>query len=225
MWKWIQIFSLAVVFHLGAYEAKDYSNLLGMPGFSDHALKVHIALYQGYVKNSTRLFAELQKMGENGQRNTYAFGALKRMFGWEFDGMRLHELYFDALGGNGELLPEDAPVLQAIKKQFGSFEAWKKAFIATGMIRGIGWAVLSYDPETKQLINGWVNEHDLGHLVGAEPLLVMDVFEHAYMLDYGLDRAAYIEAFFANLNWDVVCSRLCKRAKLTESKGNSSPSS
>lgn len=202
---------LGLALSLSGYEAKNYQSLLKIEGFSEEAMKIHIALYEGYVKNATLLSKQLEEMARKGEGSSYSFGALKRRFAWEFDGMRLHELYFDQfIGGAGKISAQDLPVIQAIKKQFGSVEEWKRSFIATGMMRGIGWAVLYYDPETKSLINCWINEHDVGHLAGGKPLLVMDVFEHAYMLQYGLDRVAYIQAFFSHLNWDIVCARFCK---------------
>jgi len=121
--------------------------------------------------------------------------------------MRLHELYFDALGGDGSV---DATGRLAQKKtaEFGSIEAWMKDFKAVGTMRGIGWAILYQDKSTGKLFNLWINEHDCGHPAGCTPLLVMDVFEHAFMLDYGLKRADYIESFFKNVNWKNVEARL-----------------
>jgi len=187
---------------LGAYTAKDYSALLGMPGFSDALLQIHFKLYEGYVKNATSLSTQLKMIDSS----SYEYGALKRRFGWEFDGMRLHELYFGNLGGKVALDPKSS-LSQALTNEYGSYDKWKKDFIATGTIRGIGWALLYYDPEQKQLINVWINEHDTGHLVNGRPILIMDVFEHAYMPQYGLDKAKYIDAFFNNINWDVVAKR------------------
>ena len=120
--------------------------------------------------------------------------------------MRLHELYFGNLGGV-ELLDKATSLYSRIVKDFGSYEAWKKSFIATGMIRGIGWVILYRDRETGRLINMWINEHDLGHLAGGEPLLIMDVFEHAYITQYALDRGKYIDVFFENIKWSQVSSR------------------
>jgi Fe-Mn family superoxide dismutase len=120
--------------------------------------------------------------------------------------MRLHELYFENLGGHDALDKAD-PLFQKIVKDFGSWEAWKKSFVSTGLIRGIGWVILYSDPQTGRLINTWINEHDLGHLAGGAPLLVMDVFEHAYITQYGLDRAKYISAFFDNIHWEKVSQR------------------
>ena len=120
--------------------------------------------------------------------------------------MKLHELYFENLGAQ-TALDRNTAFFQAILKDFGSFEQWKKEFIATGLMRGIGWAILYRDPQNGRLINVWINEHDLGHLAGGDPLLVMDVFEHAYITQYGLDRTKYIGAFFDNINWSEVVKR------------------
>lgn len=189
---------------LFGFEVKDYSHLIGMKGFDKNLLEMHFKLYSGYVKSATAMQVDLARMA--GERSL-EYGAFKHMYGWEYDGMRLHELYFDNLGGDGTV-DEKSALFAQIEKDYGSFEKWKKDFIATGMIRGIGWSILYFDAESDMLTNAWVNEHDLGHLAGNQPILVMDVFEHAYMPQYGLDRAAYIEAFFANINWKEVESRL-----------------
>lgn len=188
------------------YVAKDYSRLMGMDGFSDALLQMHFKLYEGYVKNTNELLEKLNRWKEDGGASPYDYAGFKRRLGWEFDGMRLHELYFDNLGGKGGLDSKSA-LSTAITAQFGSFDRWKKDFIATGLMRGIGWAILYYDPEQKQLINCWINEHDVGHLATGQPILVMDVFEHAYITQYGLDRTQYIDAFFANIDWTTVSSR------------------
>ena len=145
-------------------------------------------------------------MEQQDQASSLDYGALKRRLGWEFDGMRLHELYFENLGGK-EPLDKSTALSQRIFKDFGSYEAWRKSFVATGMMRGIGWVILYRDPQSGRLFNVWINEHDLGHLAGGEPLLVMDVFEHAYITQYGLDRGKYISAFFDNIDWAKVDKR------------------
>ena len=188
------------------YQAKNYANLLGMPGFSDALLNMHFQLYQGYVKNTNLLLNRIREMALSGEENIYEWGALKRRLGWEFDGMKLHELYFENLGSQAPL-DKNSAFFQAIVKDFGSFDQWKKDFIATGLMRGIGWAILYRDAQTGRLINVWINEHDLGHLAGGDLLLVMDVFEHAYITQYGLDRSKYIGAFFDNVNWAEVIKR------------------
>jgi Fe-Mn family superoxide dismutase len=188
------------------FQAKNYAHLQGMEGFSDTLLQIHFKLYQGYVEQTNQLISLLKDYSYEGQKPDAQYGALKRRFGWEYDGMRLHEYYFENLGGKGALNPK-SDLYQKIVQDFGSYEIWKKDFIATGMMRGIGWSVLYYDEKASRLFNVWINEHDLGHLAGGIPLLVMDVFEHAYMPQYGLKKDEYITAFFKNINWQVVTKR------------------
>jgi Fe-Mn family superoxide dismutase len=190
-----------------AYTAKDYSKLIGMEGFSQTLLNNHFTLYQGYVTNTNKLMDALATMLKEGKTATPEYAELKRRFGWEFDGMRLHEYYFENLGGKRALL-KSGVLGKMIAASFGSYEAWEQDFRATGAMRGIGWVVLYQDNVTGGLFNQWVNEHEVGHLAGCHLLLVMDVFEHAYMLDYGLKRADYIAAFFKNINWKAAESRL-----------------
>jgi len=190
-----------------AYEAKDYSSLIGMEGFSDTLLNNHFTLYQGYVANTNKVLDNLAKMLGEGQAGTPEFAELKRRLGWEFDGMRLHEYYFGNLGGNGEI-DKEGKLAGKLTEDFGSYEAWEKDFRAVGAMRGIGWAILYQDSATGRLINFWINEHDMGHPAGCTPVLVMDVFEHAFMIDYGLKRPDYIDAFFKNINWQAAEERL-----------------
>ena len=189
------------------YTAKDYARLIGMAGFGETLLKNHFTLYQGYVTNTNKLLDTLDALVKEGKAATPEFAEMKRRLGWEFNGMRLHELYFENLGGT---TPLDAGGKLAGKmaESFGSAETWEKDFRATGAMRGIGWVGLYQDPGNGRLINFWINEHDVAHPSGCTPLLIMDVFEHAFMLDYGLKRADYIEAFFGNLDWKAVEARL-----------------
>lgn len=189
------------------YTAKDYAGLIGTPGFSEALLKNHFTLYQGYVTNTNKLLDTLDKMLKGGMAANPEYAELKRRLGWEFNGMRLHEYYFENLGaktpleGNGKLGKK-------LAECFGSIEEWEKDFRATGAMRGIGWTILYEDAVDGRLINFWINEHDVSHPAGCVPILVMDVFEHAFMLDYGLKRAEYIEAFFAGIDWQMVEGRL-----------------
>ncbi|WP_028845046.1 superoxide dismutase [Thermodesulfovibrio thiophilus] len=189
-----------------AYEVKDYSKLIGMQGFSDALLKNHFTLYQGYVTNTNKVLETLEIMLKDGKTGTPEYAELKRRLGWEWNGARLHEYYFENLGGNG-VFPKGSKLETLINESFGSFENWLKDFKTTGTMRGIGWVILYQDIISKKLINFWINEHDTGHPSGCNPLLVMDVFEHAFMIDYGLKRADYIEAFFKNINWSEVEKR------------------
>ncbi len=189
------------------YAAKDYAKLVGMEGFSDTLLKNHFTLYQGYVTNTNKVLDTLDQMAKEGKSAAPEFAELKRRLGWEFNGMRLHELYFENLGGKGGI-DKTSKTAKRIIESFGSYDAWEKDFRATGAMRGIGWVALYHDTDARRLINFWVNEHDVSHPAGCAPILIMDVFEHAFMLDYGIKRADYIEAFFKNINWAAVESRI-----------------
>ena len=195
------------------YTAKDYGNLIGMEGFSATLLKNHFTLYHGYVTNTNKLLETLDQMLKDDKAGTPEYAELKRRLGWEFNGMRLHELYFDNLGGDGEL-DRNSFLTKRIVGTYGSYETWEKDFRTIGAMRGVGWTILYMDPVSGRLINFWVNEHDVGHPAGFEPLLIMDVFEHAFITDYGLKRADYIEAFFRNINWSKVSSRIDKATEL-----------
>lgn len=188
------------------YAPKNYDHLLGTPGFSDQLLKNHFTLYQGYVTNTNKLSDELAALAKDGKAGTPAYAEMKRRFGWEFDGMRLHELYFGNMSKAAKAA--SAKLQECLAKDFGTFADWEKDFKAVGSMRGIGWAVLYYDKEADRLFNVWINEHDTGHFAGCLPVLVMDVFEHAFILDYGTKRADYIEAFMKAIEWGVVEGRL-----------------
>ena len=190
-----------------AYEAKDYTRLIGMEGFSETLLTNHFTLYQGYVTNTNKLLDTLGQMAKDGKIGTPEYSELKRRMGFEWDGMRLHEYYFENLGGRGDLA-QSAKLRDKVAQEFGSYEAWEADFRGTGAMRGIGWTILYQDKAAGRLINQWINEHETGHLAGCTPVLVMDVFEHAFMIDYGLKRADYIAAFFKNINREAVDGRL-----------------
>ena len=189
------------------YISKNYDGLLGATGLSDQLLKNHFTLYQGYVTNTNKVINRLESILKEDGTGSPEYAELKRRFGWEWNGMRLHENYFDNLTAGGNSLDPNSAIAKAIVTDFGSLENWEKDFKATGMMRGIGWTALYLDPESKRLFNTWINEHEIGHISGGSLLLIMDVFEHAFMIDYGLKRADYIEAFFKNIDWNVVQSR------------------
>ena len=193
------------------YEIKNFDGLLGLAGFSNALLKDHFTLYQGYVNNFNKLndlIVEIEKADKFGSPE---YAELNRRFGWEFNGMRLHEYYFENLSKGQNSFDVSSELGGIINSEFGSFEAFQKDFKAMAAMRGIGWVILYLDPETSRVFNVWVNEHDAGHFTGCVPLLVMDVFEHAYMPDYGIKRADYIEAFFKAIDWQVVEKRSLKK--------------
>jgi superoxide dismutase, Fe-Mn family len=184
-----------------------------MSGFSRQSLENHFTLYNGYVDHTNELLEAISRMDKNAKVTEFA--ELKRRLGWEFNGMRLHEYYFDNLGGTDPLM--DSPLQEAMENEFGSFSAWEMDFRATGALRGIGWAIL-YRDTAGALLNMWIDQHDSGHLTGCSPILVLDVFEHAFLIDYGLERGEYIEAFMRNVDWEIASERY-DTAKQTKSVG------
>ena len=187
------------------YTTKDFKHLVGLTGFSDVLLTNHFTLYEGYVKNTNALINLL----ETKEIGTPEYAELQRRFGWEWNGMRLHELYFGNMAKNSSALA-DGKLKEKIEKIYGGFEHWQKNFVGVGSMRGIGWVILFHDREKDELFSTWINEHDMGHLAGCTPLLVMDVFEHAYMLDYGIKKIDYIEAFFRSIDWVTVEERFSR---------------
>ena len=170
-------------------------------------MRNHFAIYQGCLTNTNELLEALGKCLGKGRLANPEFAEFNRRLGWEFNGMRLHEYYFENLGGKGGI-NKGGKLYQKLVEFFGSYEAWEKDFRATGSMRGIGWAILYQDILSGKFINFWINEHDVGHPAGGMPILIIDVFEHAFMIDYGLKRGDYIEAFFRNINWIEVEKRL-----------------
>jgi Fe-Mn family superoxide dismutase len=190
------------------YQEKDFSSLIGTAGFSKALLENHFTLYKGYVANTNKVSGILKELADAGKTAAPEFAELKRRFGWEFNGMRLHEYYFGNMSPAVKPFSDASAIGKKIIADFGSYAAWEKDFLGTGAMRGIGWVVLCQDPMNGQLFNSWINEHDLGFLAGAKPLLVMDVFEHAFILDYGTKRADYLAAFMKAIEWNIVDYRL-----------------
>jgi len=195
------------------YVAQNFDRLIGTPGFSDTLLKNHFTLYQGYVTNANKVADKLAGFLKEGKTAEPEYSELKRRFGWEFDGMRMHEIYFGNMAKAPVATPKDTPLFKKISEEFGSWETWEKDFRAVGAMRGIGWAMLAYDKVGGRLFNTWIHEHDGGHLAGGVPVLLMDVWEHAFMIDYGLKRADYIEAFMKAIDWTVAADRFGAQAK------------
>jgi superoxide dismutase, Fe-Mn family len=175
-------------------------------GLSLKQLEVHLKLYAGYVKNVNAIMTKITEYKKDSETHAIALSELMRRFGFEWNGMRLHELYFESLGSNGEIT--EGSLADALTTQWGSLDAWKAEFQAMGIMRGIGWVLLVHDPKTNALHNVWVSDHELGHLGGLPILIAMDVWEHAFMIDYlPAERKTYIETFMKNLRWDVIENR------------------
>ena len=190
------------------YTAKDFKGLLGTAGFSDKLLTDHFKLYEGYVKNTNLVIEKIKALLKAGDQPTPEFAELNRRFGWEFNGMRLHELYFGNMTKAPKALDPKSAVAKALSDGFGSVDAFEQAFKSTGKARGIGWTVLYQDPKEKAIYPVWINEHDVGHIAEGKILLIMDVFEHAFITDYAMNRPAYIDAFFKVIDWDEIGKRL-----------------
>ncbi len=190
-----------------AYTAQNFENILGIQGISDQLIMNHLSLYQGYVANTNKVLDELNALGAAGQLATPQAAELRRRLGWEWNGMRLHELYFANLTSKPAPYDFNSALVQKITSDFVSMENFEAEFRAVAAMRGIGWVVLYHDLASDRLFISWINEHDQGHLSGAKPLLVLDVFEHAYMIDYGLKRADYIDAAMKAVDWAAVSAR------------------
>ncbi len=191
------------------YKAKQF-NLSGLDGISDQTLQMHFGLYAGYVTNTNKLTEELYDLVQKGQTATPEYAELTRRLGFEYNGMILHEYYFGNLKAKGTGQPAaGSAVMSAIQQSFGDWDTWLKDFKAVGGMRGVGWAITYQDPMTGALSNHWITLHQDGNPAGFKPILVMDVWEHAFLLDYKpAERGKYIEAFFSNIDWDAVNARL-----------------
>lgn len=197
------------------YKARKF-NLSGLMGISDQTLEMHFKLYEGYVKETNNLqerIAEFLKDGKVDQEEMPLYSELKRRLGFEFNGMVLHEYYFENLKKNGETDPaRNSAFYKAAESSFGSYEIWKADFVGVGKMRGVGWAICFEQPESGRLSNHWISLHQNGEVAGYNPVLVMDVWEHAFLLDYKpADRPKYIEAFFSNMDWSAVEARFKSR--------------
>ena len=155
-----------------------------LKGISKKTIEEHIKLYQGYVKNANLVLEKIGEYTSDSEKNAYVLGELQRRFAFEFCGMRNHEYYFHSLEGGAKPLPESSTLKAAILSQAPSFEIWLAGFKAIALTRGIGWAIMGWDKNTQQLTHSWVDEQHLGQLTGLQPVLMLDMWEHSYLMDY-----------------------------------------
>jgi Fe-Mn family superoxide dismutase len=194
------------------YAPKSF-DLSGLTGISDQTLEMHFKLYEGYVTNTNTLTEKIGNIladGKVDQEEMPAYSELTRRLGFEYNGMVLHEYYFANMKrqGGGDAV-RGSKFREAVERSYPSYDIWKTDFTGIGKMRGVGWAMCSLDPNTKTVSNHWITLHETGNVAGFVPLLVMDVWEHAFLLDYKpADRPKYIEAFLSNVNWDEVESRM-----------------
>ena len=195
-----------------SYKPKEY-DLSGLDGISDKTLELHFKLYEGYVKETNNLSERIAKFLEDGkvdQDEMPAYSELTRRLGFEYNGMVLHEYYFGNMKRQGAGDPaKDTNFMKAAEASFGAYDIWKADFVGIGKMRGVGWAMCYQNPANGRLSNHWITLHETGNVAGFTPVLVMDVWEHAFLLDYmPAERPKYIEAFFSNIDWDAVEGRL-----------------
>lgn len=178
-----------------------------LPGLTLKMLQEHFQLYEGYVKKTNEIQKKLAEADKSEANGVYSYiGELKRQETFAVNGMKLHEVYFGHLGGNGHP-PAGGELVEMIAKDFGSLENWKIDMVATGLAAR-GWAITAFDLKDKKLHNYGSDAHNVGAVWGAIPLIVLDVYEHAYFMDYGVNRKDYLESFFKNLDWDFANSIL-----------------
>jgi Fe-Mn family superoxide dismutase len=196
------------------YKPKQF-NLGGLQGISDKTLEMHFKLYEGYVKTVNELngkIADVLSDGNVDKEEFPAYSELTRRLGFEYNGMVLHEYYFQNLKNGGGSGKAGQLFTNAATAGFGSYDTWRADFVSVGKMRGVGWAICYQDPTSGALSNHWITLHEIGNVSGFVPILVMDVWEHAFLLDYApADRPKYIDAFFSNVDWDVVQGRLGKK--------------
>src|SRR5436305_3817537 len=210
---------------IGSYNARKF-NLSNLNGISDETLEMHFKLYEGYVKESNNLSERITAFIQDGtvdQDDMPAYSELTRRLGFEFNGMVLHEYYFDNMkkGSTTTDADNNSNFRKLAEASFGSYDIWKADFVSVGKMRGVGWAICYQDPIHQTLSNHWITLHETGNVAGFVPALVMDVWEHAFLLDYKpAERPKYIEAFFSNIDWDAVGSRLVEGSPQARSATN-----
>jgi Fe-Mn family superoxide dismutase len=189
------------------YEEKKFK-LNHLNGISEKQIEEHLKLYAGYVKH-TNLISEKQKeLSQEEQKNSYAIAEITRRLGFEFNGMRMHEYYFEQLEEGSKNLNENSLFANFIKEKYADFDSALLKIKNSIKLRGIGWVVVYYDKQIKELKMAWVDEHQNGQLVGLPIIIVIDMWEHAFMVDYlPSEKSKYTDAFFENLNWEVVEKR------------------
>ncbi len=186
------------------FKTKEF-NIKELKGISTRNIEEHLKLYKGYVANSNLIINKINEYKKTDGEDAYAISELHRRFAFEFGGMRNHEYYFSALENGSKEVVLSSSLYIKIVEQNGSFENWLNEFKSIAMTRGVGWAMLYYDKENNILINHWVDEQHIGHLVGLSPILCLDMWEHAFVYDYPTsEKKKYIDAFFANIDWSAV---------------------
>lgn len=186
------------------FEVKTF-NILKLKGLSDENVADHLKLYAGYVNNANLILKKIEELSQDQEKNAYELAEVQRRFGFEYDGIRNHENYFEILSNGAKDISKDGELYKMIEAHWGSYDKWLARFKAIAMSRGIGWAILYFDKRENMLLNAYVGDHELGQLSGCVPILCLDLWEHAYISDYAPGgKKDYVEDFFVNLNWGAV---------------------
>ncbi len=186
------------------FEEKKF-NIKELKGISAKNIDEHLKLYAGYVKHTNLILEKINELSEDTEKNAYVLGETQRRFGFEYNGMRNHEVYFESLSHGAKALIDDSELKNAIIEEWNSFELWLNRFKTIAMTRGIGWAMLYYDRKEKRLLSTWIDEQHLGQLQDCSLILGLDMWEHAFIYDYPTsEKKKYVEVFFDNLNWEKV---------------------
>lgn len=188
---------------MNPYQEKKF-NIPELGGLSKKQIEVHLGLYAGYVKHVNLIREKLQALREDPEKNAYLIAELRRRFSFEFDGMRMHEYYFEELEEGARESNSASKLVAAAEKKYGGFEQFVRHVKEVSGTRGIGWVVVYYDSAADELHTIFVADHELGHLAGLPIILAVDLWEHAYMVDYvPSEKGEYIDAFLQNLNWSI----------------------
>ena len=189
---------------MNIFKPKEF-NIPELKGISKKTTEEHVKLYQGYVKHTNLILEQIQELKKDAEGNAYALGEINRRLGFEYNGMRNHEVYFASLEGTPTSINTESALYQLIGQSWGSYDAWLQEFKSIAKTRGVGWAMLYYDKTADRLLNAWIDEQHLGQLQGCSLILALDMWEHSFVADYQPSgKAQYIEDFFENLNWSVI---------------------
>lgn len=181
-----------------------------LAGISDKTMEVHLGLYAGYVSNTNKVLDLIESM-KGDEDKKYALLEARRRFSFEFDGMRNHEYFFEQLTGGATELDSESEFAKKAAADFGSLDAWRENLLSLAGMRGVGWVITYYDREEDRLLNSWVDEQHLGHLNSAQYIFGIDMWEHAFMLDYAMsEKGQYVNDVLKNTNWRVVEERFSK---------------
>jgi Fe-Mn family superoxide dismutase len=195
------------------FEEKKF-NIPELKGLSKKSIEEHLKLYSGYVKNANLILEKVEELKKDSEKNAYALGEIMRRFGFEYNGMRNHEIYFASFEGGGKASAPGSALQKQFEADFGGPQVWFAEFSNLALTRGIGWAILYYDRKDKRLLNAWIDEQHLGQLQDCAPILALDMWEHSFVFDYQPSgKKAYVQDFFGNINWETIAGNFTNAAK------------